>query len=139
MQASLYDVLQGRFADGRPLQEVHDADHLVLSILGNLNRLFNTRRGSIYHLPDLGLPDISEIYRDIPDSIEKLQKAIVEAVERYEPRLRRVRVQPLAAEDGTSRLVFLLTAELLDRRRVRFQTTFSSTEAPEVHPWTRRE
>lgn len=139
MQASLFEVLSGQFVDGRSVREVHESEHLVLSILGNLNRLFNTRQGSIGHLPDLGLPDITEIYRDIPDSIGKLRRAIAEAVERYEPRLRRVQVQPLEKEEGTSRLTFLLTAELLDRQRVRFQTTFSSTEAAQVQPWTRRD
>ena len=139
MQASLYDVLTGQFADGRRVADVHEAYHLVPSILSNLDRLFNTRRGSIQHLPDYGLPDITEIYRDIPDSVEKLQNAILNAVQRYEPRLRRIRIQPQPIDPFAMRLEFLLMAELPDRRPVRFQTTFSTIETAHVQPFVREE
>lgn len=139
MRTSLYDILSGRFADGRYVSEVHEAYRVVPSIMSNLNRLFNTRRGSIAHLPDYGLPDISEIYQDIPDSIAKLQNAIVDAVQHYEPRLRRVRVLPQDTEPHAMRLEFLLSAELPDRRPVRFQTTFSSIDPAKVEPYARRD
>ncbi len=139
MQASLYDVLSGRFADGRRVDEIHEAYHRVPSILGNLERLFNTRRGSIRHLPDYGLPDITEIYRDIPDSVEKLREALLKAVQRYEPRLRRIRIKAQPIDPYAMRLEFLLSAELVDRTPVRFQTTFSSIEAAHVMPYTRQD
>lgn len=134
MKAGVYDVLVGRFADGHRLEEVPEDEHEVMSIISNLNYLFNTRAGSIDHLPDYGLPDITEIYRDIPDSIVKLQAAIKQAAEKYEPRLRRVRVEHQKTDSFAMRLVFLLSGELSNRQRVRFQTTFSSNEAPNVRP-----
>jgi type VI secretion system protein len=137
MRAGLFDVLVGEFADGRPVSEVGESEHLVLSIIGNLSRLFNTRRGAVAHLPDYGLPDISEIYRDMPDSVVELQDAIRLSVERYEPRLRRVRVDHERSDPYAMRLVFLLSGELHDRRRVQFQTTFSSHELVDVRPWQR--
>ena len=51
------------------------------SVYADISNLFNTRRGSLPHLPGFGLPDITEIYSDIPDSVMKLRKSLREAVE----------------------------------------------------------
>lgn len=134
MKAGILDVLSGRFADGQRVDEVSEEYHVVLSIISNLNYLFNARTGSLVHLPDYGLPDITEIYRDIPDSVAKLQRAIKSAVEKYEPRLQRVRVEPQPTEPSSMRLVFLLNAELQNRQKVRFETTFSSNDPANVKP-----
>jgi type VI secretion system protein len=138
MEAGLIDVLKGRFLDGTELSEVSEDQHRILSILDNLNRLFNTRQGSIAHLPDYGLPDITEVYRDLPYSIDGLRKAIKAAVEKFEPRLRRVRVDHQKTDPYAMRLSFLLTAQLLRGERVQFQTTFTSNELAQVKPWRRR-
>ena len=136
MDLSLYDVLQGRFADGRPVGEaVRGEDARIRSVLSNLQHLLNARRGAVSHLPAYGLPDISEVYRDMPDSIAILQDAIKETIEIYEPRLARVRVEHRNADRHAMRLVFLISGEMAGGPRVRFQTTFSSTEAAEVSPW----
>jgi type VI secretion system protein len=132
MKAGLFDVLIGRFADGQVVGSVSEDQHQLLSVLSNLNYLFNTRRGALSHMPDYGLPDITEIYRDIPDSVLKLRKSIKEAVERYEPRLHRVRVDPQETDPAAMRLVFFVSGELSNRQLVRFQTTFSSNEATAV-------
>ncbi len=137
MEAGLFDVLSNHFADGRRLDETSSDEHRVLSVVGNLNRLFNARRGSLVHLPDYGLPDISEIYRDMPDSVIELREAVRQAVEKYEPRLRRVRVEHQNTDPYAMRLIFLLSGELSDRRKVRLQTTFSSHETVDVRPWER--
>jgi type VI secretion system protein len=135
MKAGLFDVLTGRFADGLLLADTGSEDHLVLSVISNLERIFNARRGSLVHLPDYGLPDISEIYRDMPDSVVELQQAVREVIEKYEPRLHRVRVEHQNTDPYAMRLIFLLSGELSDRRKVRFQTTFSSHETVDVRPW----
>ena len=132
MNAGLYDILSGEFADGRPIDSVSEDEQLLMSIVSNLNYLFNSRQGALEHLPDYGLPDITEIYRDIPDSIQKLKLAIQDAVEQYEPRLKRVRVHYKETDSSNFRIVFILTAELLNDERVRFQTTFSSQEKAQV-------
>src|SRR5512135_1060951 len=93
MDAGLVDVLNGQFLNGLSIHEVDRPQLRVLSILDNLNRLFNTRRGAIDHLPDYGLPDITQVYRDLPYSVDGLRAAIKDVVEKYEPRLRRVRVE----------------------------------------------
>lgn len=134
MKAGIFDVLSGRFADGQRVAEVDEEYHTVLSIISNLTYLFNTRSGSLPHLLNYGLPDITEIYRDIPDSVAKLQRAIKGAVDQFEPRLRRVRVEQQVGDPASMRLVFLLMAELQNRQAVRFETTFSSNDPTHVKP-----
>lgn len=132
MEASIYDVLVGHFVEGEPLPGVNEDRHRYLSVMSNLNRLFNTRQGSIAHLPEYGLPDISSVYRDAPRSIDGLRRAIKEAIQRYEPRLQRVRVEHEETDQYAMRLIFILKAELTNGERVRFQTTFESHESAQV-------
>jgi type VI secretion system protein len=129
MNASIYDVLRGRFrGTSTPIGQIAPDRQRTLSIIDNLDRLFNTRRGALPHLPDYGLPDISEIYRDVPESIPELQAAIKAAVERYEPRLQHVRVTHHARDDDAfaMTLTFLVAGQLAGRAPVRFETTFQS-------------
>jgi type VI secretion system protein len=135
MEASLYDVLRGTFADGRRLESLSPNVWRDRSILSNLERLMNTRQGALAHLPDYGVPDLSDVYRDMPGSIAELQQAVEATIETYEPRLRRVRVEHQATDRYAMQLVFLVTAELLDGERVRFKTTFSSDEEAHVLPF----
>ena len=134
MEASVYDILRGTFGDGRRLASVSPSTWRERSILSNLDRLMNTRRGALSHLPDFGLPDLSDVYRDMPGSIAELQRSIEASVEAFEPRLRRVRVEHQATDRYAMQLVFLLTAETLNGERIRFKTTFSSEEEAHVVP-----
>jgi type VI secretion system protein len=132
MRAGLIDLLNGRFLNDLKISEVGEDQQRVISIIDNLNRLFNTRRGSISNLPDYGLPDITEVYRELPYSIDGLRKAIKETVTKYEPRLQRVRVTHHDSDPFSMRLVFILSAELQRGKRVQFRTTFSSDELAQV-------
>lgn len=137
MDAGLIDVLNGQFLNGLSVQEVDRPQLRVLSILDNLNRLFNTRRGAIAHLDDYGLPDITQVYRELPYSVEGLRQSIKSAVEHYEPRLRRVRVDHEKGDPYAMRITFILSAELIRGQKVQFQTTFASHELAEVRQWRR--
>lgn len=134
MEASIYDILRGTFGDGRRVASVSPDAWRERSIISNLDRLMNTRRGALSHLTEYGLPDISDVYRDMPGSINELQQAIAAAVETYEPRLQHVRVEHQATDRYSMQLVFLLTAETLTGERIRFKTTFSSEEEAHVAP-----
>jgi type VI secretion system protein len=134
MKASLFDVLNGGFVTGQAVTDVREDNHLELSVMGNLNRLFNTRQGSIAHLPDYGLPDIMTIYRDAPQSIEQLRSALKEAVRKYEPRQQRVRVEQVDVDRFEMRLVFIVSAYLDNGDRVKFKTTFESQDSARVQP-----
>ena len=138
MQAGLIDVLLGHFLSGQPVHDEDPGQQRLASIVDNLTRLFNTRRESSAHLPAYGLPDISQVYRDLPYSIDGLRAAIKDVVERYEPRLRRVRVEKLEKdkdEEYDMRVSFIVTGEILKGQRVQFQTIFTSNDLAEVRPW----
>jgi type VI secretion system protein len=134
MDAGLFDVLSGRFADGRPIDSVAQDERTLMSVVTHLNHLLSTRRGSLPHMPDYGLPSISEIYRDMPDSVVELQRSIKTTVERFEPRLKRVHVTYKETDRLNMRLVFLLAGELENGQRAEFQTVFSSHELVNVAP-----
>jgi type VI secretion system protein len=139
MEAGLIDILLGRFQDGQAVADEDPAHRKLRSIIDNLSRLFNTRRGSIAHLRDYGLPDISQVYRDLPYSIDGLRTAIKQVVEKYEPRLRRIRVEQVQGReaDFEMRVSFIVTGELREGQKVQFQTTFKSNELAEVRSWRR--
>lgn len=138
MKTGLFDALRGSFVGGKSIEGSPDQEARLLSVIGNLTHLFNSRRGSLNHLPDYGLPDLGSLYRGMPDSIDDLRRNVQESVEKFEPRLSRVRVKPQLSESTEMRMSLVLTAEL-DGKRVRFKTTFSSAEPVEVGEYTRRD
>ncbi len=139
MDAGLYDVLRGQFYDGTPLPDVPQKDQRLKSVLSNLNRLFNTRRGALPHMPEYGLPEAAIIYRDAQYPLEELRKNIREAVENYEPRLRRVRVDRQPDADDSNRIAFLISGELQNGDRVRLQTKISTNDLVQVSPLAHRD
>ena len=114
--------------------DVPEGEQQLHSVLGNLRRLFNARRGSLAHVPEYGLPDLSDVSPSSPEKIESLRVAIREAVERFEPRLQKVRVTREGGRADSSHLVFLLSAQMGPNARVRFQTTIRSSEPVEIRP-----
>ena len=138
MKTGLFDLLSDSLDDD--LLTTHTPDHEAryFSVVRNLTFLLNARRGAIAHLPDYGLPDLGSLYRGMPDSIEELRQTVQETIEKYEPRLRRVRVKVLPSESSHMRLALMLTSEL-DGERVRFTTTFSSAEPVMVGEYVRED
>ena len=137
MRIALLDALTGRFESGGTgarVADVPEQDHVLHSVLGNLRRLFNARRGSLAHVPEYGLPDLSDISPSSPQKIEALRVAIREAVERFEPRLQNVRITREAGPVDAPHLVFLLSAQMGPDARVRFQTTIRSSQPVEIRP-----
>lgn len=139
MKAGLYDVLRGRYYNGLKVNDVPTRTQRLQSVMSNLNRMFNTRQGSIEHLPDYGLPDVSAIYHDTPFAVDGLRQAVKEIVGKYEPRLKKIYVEHRSTDDAEMRLTFIITAEVEPGQRVKFQTTFASNNLVQVSPWTRRE
>ncbi len=136
MGVGLFDVLVGEVPLSAGSNFESQSDSRLQSVIANLTHLLNTRRGSLPHLPDYGLPDLGTIYRNMPDSLEELRTSIQNTVEAYEPRLRRVRARPQLSESDSMRLMLVLTAEL-DGERVRFTTSFSSMDRVTVERFTR--
>jgi type VI secretion system protein len=139
MNQGLFESITGHFLDQTPVEGIPVASRRIVSIMDHLNRLFNTREGSLPHLKDYGLPDISDIYRKMPHGIEELQKAIKRTIEKYEPRLAKVKVVPKDTDPKEFKLVFILTGELREGGLVRFQTTFTSMGNSSIMPWKKSE
>ena len=98
---ALMEILTGYHADGSPVVNPEASDTRYRSITDHLYRLLNARRGAIQHMPDYGLPDLSELYQGLPYSVEILIREIKDQIERFEPRLRDVNIEykPLSYVD----------------------------------------
>lgn len=91
---------------GRPPSSVYEAikDHLVV--------LLNTRRGSIHHLPDFGLPDLADIYKGYPESLHYLGAEIRRTIEKYEPRLIHLKVELVSSSSDYFEANYAITGYL---------------------------
>lgn len=136
MNQALFESITGHFLDKSKLHTIPEGKRFSHSIMDHLNRIFNTRMGSISHLKNYGLPDISEIYRKMPDGIDELRNAIKLTVELYEPRLKDITVERKKDNEKEARLVFILSARLKrEGTKISFQTTFISTGNSTISPW----
>jgi type VI secretion system protein len=136
-EVALFEALRGRFLSGDKISDVPPEQRLYQSIIDHLTLLLNTRRGSIDHLPEYGLPDISGIYQNMPESIGVLKKAMKETIEEYEPRMKKpVRIIEQEPRTDGFVLTFLLIAQLVDGGAVHLRTRFSTTGYAEISPAT---
>ncbi len=131
MDVGLLEGIVGRFYSG---DNVPDYGGRVQSIKEHLEMLLSTRRGSLPHLPDYGLPDTSHLSMKDRHAIARFGKDIEETVRKYEPRLMHVRVRPMG-QDADSiadfRLGFLLEARVVNEE-AKFHAFFSASGSAEV-------
>jgi len=112
-----------------------DIEALAASVRRNLTRLLNSRHGFSEALPDYGLPPLTELTEGSPDYAAAVQEAIRTAIEKYEPRVRRVRVSRVIDEDTKQRLSFRIDAILMGRsgeHRVSYETALAGSGQFEV-------
>jgi type VI secretion system protein len=120
----LFEAVTGHFANGDPIG-LHDTNtQMFLSVRDNIQRILNSRRDSLAHLPDYGLGDLSKIYRDMPASAHTLQREIEGTLLKYEPRLKSIQIDAADPEDGML-LAFTITCELHQAGLVRYGTYFT--------------
>lgn len=81
---SLYDILYGNFAGGLDLNTVSETDQVILSVLDNMQRILNCRAGTLAHLPDYGLPDMTAILQGMPASAHQLMSTLSAVLLKYE-------------------------------------------------------
>ncbi len=142
---SIYDLLVGGFVfkgddpvDTGDVMEhfggLREDEKLRGSIVENIKMILSTRRGSIAHLPDFGLPDIRQLYFDEgfrDETIDKICRLIKETLLKYEPRLQSIRVRvPSGGKDKTAlKLKLEIHAIMRNPRGMKelLLTEFSST------------
>ncbi|MBK4714281.1 type VI secretion system baseplate subunit TssE [Enterobacterales bacterium BIT-L3] len=116
-------MLTGSFSGGLSLDEVSEANQLILSVLDNMQRILNTRAGSLKHLPDYGLPDMTKIIQGMPGTAHQLMSILSDVLLRYEPRLKRIDVV-LLPQTEPGHLRYAIDAELHQYGLVRYGTEF---------------
>ncbi|CAI8789285.1 type VI secretion system baseplate subunit TssE [Kosakonia quasisacchari] len=120
---SLYEMLTGNFAGGLNLQQVNEENQVILSVLDNMQRVLNCRAGTLAHLPDYGLPDITKILEGMPGTAHVLMGTLSAVLLKYEPRLKKIAVV-LLEQEIPGELRYAIDAELKDIGLVRYGTDF---------------
>lgn len=120
---SLYEILCGNFTGGLELNQVSEEEQLILSVLDNMQRILNTRAGSLKHLPDYGLPDMTTVLQGMPGTAHQLMRVLSDVLLKYEPRIKRVDVT-MQEQTQPGELHYVIDAELKDTGLVRYGTTF---------------
>lgn len=120
----LFEAVTGHFANGAAIDDFDAETQTFLSVQDNVQRILNSRRNGLAHLPDYGLEDLSEIYRHLPSSSHKLRHAIEATLLKYEPRLKSVDIVIEDTEPGML-LSFTMSCYLHQAGLVRFGTHFT--------------
>ncbi|EXU74193.1 hypothetical protein BG55_18785 [Erwinia mallotivora] len=120
---SLYEMLYGNFVGDPDLQHISEENQVILSVLDNMQRILNSRAGSLAHLPDYGLPDMTTILQGLPGTAHKLMSTLSAVLLKYEPRLSSVEVV-LLDQEIPGELRYAIDAELNGVGLVRYGTEF---------------
>ncbi|EKS7793728.1 type VI secretion system baseplate subunit TssE [Edwardsiella piscicida] len=121
---SLYETLFGNFTGGLDLNQVSEQNQVILSVLDNLRRIVNCRAGTLAHLPDYGLPDMTKIIQGMPGSAHELMGTLSAVLLKYEPRLKKIAVV-LLEPSVPGELRYAIDAELKGVGLVRYGTEFT--------------
>lgn len=120
---SLYEMLTGNFTGGIALHQVSEENQVILSVLDNMQRILNCRAGTLAHLPDYGLPDMTKILQGMPGTAHELMGALSAVLLKYEPRLKKITVI-LLEQKVSGELRYAVDAELKGFGLVRYGTEF---------------
>ena len=122
-QPSLYEMLTGNFTGGLELHQVSEQNQVILSVLDNMQRILNARKGTLSHLPDYGLPDMSKILQGLPGTAHQLMNTLSGVLLKYEPRLKSLTIT-LLEQKMPGELAYAIDAELKGIGLVHYGTDF---------------
>ncbi|EML9044485.1 type VI secretion system baseplate subunit TssE [Enterobacter cloacae] len=120
---SLYEMLTGNFSGGLSLHQASEQNQVILSVLDNMQRVLNCRAGTLAHLPDYGLPDMTIVRQGMPGTTHELMGILSSVLLKYEPRLKRIDVV-LLEQAIPGELRYAIDAELKGIGLVRYGTEF---------------
>lgn len=121
--ASLYELLYGNFSGDLDLNQVSEENQVILSVLDNIQRILNSRAGTLSQLPDYGLPGMTRILQGMPGTAHELIDALARVLLKYEPRLQSLNVT-LLQQTLPGELRYTIDAELKGIGLVRYGTDF---------------
>jgi type VI secretion system protein len=133
---SLYDMLLGHIGD-EPIDAHDEKTQEILSVMENLRRILNTRAGSLKHLPDYGLPDMTNIYKALPSSAHLLKAQMEATLLAYEPRIRSIDLEVEEQADPGLTISYVMTCKLKKAGLVRYGTHFEPSGYTKLK-WVRR-
>ena len=120
---SLYEMLSGNFSGDLSLNQVSEQNQVILSVLDNMQRILDCRAGTLAHLPDYGLPDMTKILQGMPGTAHQLITTLSAVLLKYEPRLSRINVV-MQEQIQPGELRYAIDAELKGVGLVRYGTEF---------------
>lgn len=122
-QPSLYEMLTGYFSGGLPIENISEEEQLILSVMDNISRILNARAGSIHHLPDYGLPDMSKLIQGLPGTAHNMMNVLSNTLLKYEPRIESLSLE-LLPQDQFGHLRYSLNVTLHEKGLIRYGTEF---------------
>jgi type VI secretion system protein len=106
--------------DKQASSELKEQAMAVQSVIVYLQKILNTRQGSVLMDPLFGVPDLSSMASrfstDAPETLDDIESSIVHAIEKYEPRLSSPRVRFMEKKEFEISLFLELETELLTQR-----------------------
>ncbi len=123
---SLYELLLQNFSGELALDRVCEQDQVILSVLDNVQRLLNSRAGTLSHLPDYGVPDLDRVLHGVTGTAHALVGRLQAMLIKYEPRLDTV-VMRLLPASRPGHLDYALDVQLKSGQHA----TFGTAPAPE--------
>jgi len=106
------------------------------SIILHLQKLLNTRQGSVQISPDYGVPDMNSVHEDsFAETGRRMEQVLTRVIERFEPRLTNVRVGMERKDGLVLELKFKLEASLSRQPDIPvvFETVINSNGNITVH------
>ncbi len=133
---SLYNLLVGQFTsessnaddiDIAKFDNLSEDQKLSSSIIENLRMILGTRKGSVAHMPDFGMPDILQLYNEFGDPLEKLKEDLHNVILKYEPRIGEVRFEETEFDQKILRASIKIIIRLKDNPNQEILITEFST------------
>ncbi len=102
-----------RWEEGDERRNLTSADILIASVMNHLQRILNTRQGSVQIDPRFGVPDFTNLASAFTESLAgQIENDIRIIVERYEPRLKSPRLHMLQERPDVLSLTFELSGSI---------------------------
>ena len=99
-----------------------DPKKTIDSVVNHLQRILNTRQGSVPIAGDYGVPDFTDALRNYPESVRDCERSIRQMIQKYEPRLKAIRVHFLPPDEEVLALRFQIAAQLaIDNEKIPVQ------------------
>jgi type VI secretion system protein len=98
----------GRYRRGR-----QDSKRMMESIIRYLECILNTRQGNAQIADDFGIPDFTDFKSAFPEAHRDLERVIRQTIQKYEPRLKSVRVKFNHQDDALLTVSFQIIASLI--------------------------